>query len=511
MTQPIFPKSLSYPAVPLHALLEKTAQILLEKPALICGTQELSYTQLNRLSNRFANALLRLDVQRGDRVALYLPNTPQFVVACFGALKAGCVVTAVSPLHKERVLQAQLCDSGAKVLVAFDGQQPIIDSLKEKPLHVITADFADSTFSGLLSGLSEAEPGAEVSPATLAALQYTGGTTGTPKAAMLTHKNLVSNATQFAAAINATQDDVFLAALPLFHIYGFTTSLTVPLSVGAKIVLLPKFEPTAVLCAIERHRVTVFCGVPTMYQLLTAQPDLGNYDLASIRVCVSGASALPPQTQKQFMAVTDGVLVEGYGLSEASPVTHCNPPDRATLHVGSIGFPLPDTEVRIVDLETSTRPLPAGEVGELAVKGPQVMSGYWNRPEETALVLRDGWLLTGDIARMGPDGCFYLVDRKKDLIKHKGYSIYPRELEDVLYEHPVVKLCAVVGKPVGMGDEVPVAFVVPKMGTAVSEEELKAFVNCKVASYMAIREVTFQKELPISAAGKVLKRALRKP
>jgi long-chain acyl-CoA synthetase len=248
-----------------------------------------------------------------------------------------------------------------------------------------------------------------------------------------------------------------------------------------------------------------------MYQLLTAQPDLGNYDLASIRVCVSGASALPPQTQKQFMAVTDGVLVEGYGLSEASPVTHCNPPDRATLHVGSIGFPLPDTEVRIVDLETSTRPLPAGEVGELAVKGPQVMSGYWNRPEETALVLRDGWLLTGDIARMGPDGCFYLVDRKKDLIKHKGYSIYPRELEDVLYEHPVVKLCAVVGKPVGMGDEVPVAFVVPKMGTAVSEEELKAFVNCKVASYMAIREVTFQKELPISAAGKVLKRALRKP
>lgn len=512
MTQPSFPSSLSYPDVPLHALLEETAKAYPDKSALVYGAQELSYAQLNRLSNRFAHALLRLGMQQGDRVALYLPNAPHFVIAYFGALKAGAVVTAVSPLHRERELQAQLCDSGAKTIVALKSQQSIIDSLKGNLLqHVIDTDSVDFTFDGLLSASPQVEPGVEVSPDDLAALQYTGGTTGTPKAAMLTHRNLVCNAIQFAAAINAARDDVFLAALPLFHIYGFTTSLTVPISAGAKIVVLPKFEPTAALCAIERHRVTVFCGVPTMYQLLTSQPDLGRYNLASLRLCVSGASALPPQTQKQFMADTGCVLVEGYGLSEASPVTHCNPPDRTALHVGSIGVPLPDTEARIVDLETGTKPLPAGEIGELAVRGPQVMKGYWNRPQESALALRVGWLLTGDVARMTQDGYFYIVDRKKDLIKHKGYSIYPRELEDVLYEHPAVKLCAVVGKLVEVDDEVPVAFVVPKAGKAISEEELKAYVNGKVASYKAIREVTFQKELPISAAGKVLKRALRKP
>jgi len=512
MTQPSFPSSLSYPDVPLHALLEETDKAYPAKSALVYGAQELSYTQLNRLSNRFAHALLRLGVQRGDRVALYLPNAPQFVVAYFGALKAGAVVTAVSPLHRARELQAQLCDSGAKTIVTLKSQQSIIDSLKGKLIkYVIVTDSVDFTFGGLLSSSPESEPGVAVSSDDLAALQYTGGTTGTPKAAMLTHRNLVCNAIQFAAAINASGNDVFLAALPLFHIYGFTTSLTTPFSVGARIVLMPKFEPTAALSAMERYRVTVFCGVPTMYQLLTAHSELGKYSLASLRVCISGASALPPQTQKQFMAATGAILAEGYGLSEASPVTHCTPLGKVALHVGSIGVPLPDTEACIVDLETGTEPLPIGEVGELAVRGPQVMKGYWNRPEESSLALRDGWLLTGDVARMTHDGYFYIVDRKKDLIKHKGYSIYPRELEDVLYEHPAVKLCAVVGKPIGVDDEVPVAFVVPKAGTAISEEELKAYVNGKVASYKAIHEVTFQKELPISAAGKVLKRVLRKP
>jgi long-chain acyl-CoA synthetase len=247
-----------------------------------------------------------------------------------------------------------------------------------------------------------------------------------------------------------------------------------------------------------------------MYSALLANPELGRYDLTSIRVCISGASPLPPYVQKRFMQVTGGFLAEGYGLTEASPVTHCNPVDRTmrTVKVGSIGLPLPDTEARIVDLATGET-LAEGETGELAVKGPQVMKGYWRRPEETALVLRDGWLLTGDIARMDEDGYFFITDRKKDLIKYKDYSVYPRELEDVLYEHPAVKLCAVVGKQDPMAGEVPKAFITLKEGAATSAEEIMAFVNSKVAPYKAIREVEFRKELPVSSAGKVLRRLLQ--
>jgi long-chain acyl-CoA synthetase len=289
-----------------------------------------------------------------------------------------------------------------------------------------------------------------------------------------------------------------------------TTSMTVPISLAAKMVLMPKFEPAKALEAIQRQRVTVFCGVPTMYSVLLANPELGKYDLTSIRVCISGASPLPPQVQKKFMQITGGFLAEGYGLTEASPVTHCNPVDRTmkTVKVGSIGLPLPDTETKIVDLVTGEKTLSQGETGELAVKGPQVMKGYWRKPDETALVLHDGWLLTGDIARMDEDGYFYITDRKKDLIKYKDYSVYPREIEDVLYEHLAVKLCAVVGKPDPVAGEVPKAFIALKEGTVASAEEIMAFVNGKVAPYKAIREVEFRKELPISSAGKVLRRLL---
>ena len=343
-------------------------------------------------------------------------------------------------------------------------------------------------------------------------MQYTGGTTGTSKAAMLTHNNLLSNALAFAAWIKGKPaQETFLTALPLFHIYGMTTSMTVPVSLAAKMVLLPRFEPAKALEAIQQHSVTVFCGVPTMYQALLANPELGKYDLTSIRVCISGASALPPQIQKKFMQITGGFLAEGYGLTEASPVTHCNPIDitMKTVKVGSIGLPLPGTDARIVNLETGKKTLAQGETGELAVKGPQVMKGYWRKPEETALVLRGDWLLTGDIAHMDEDGYFYITDRKKDLIKYKDYSVYPRELEDVLYEHPAVKLCAVIGKPDTAAGEIPKAFIVLKEGKAASAEEITSFVNSKVAFYKAIREVEFRKELPISSAGKVLRRLLQ--
>jgi len=287
--------------------------------------------------------------------------------------------------------------------------------------------------------------------------------------------------------------------------------MNVPISLAAKIVLLPRFDTTAALETIQAQRVTVFCGVPTMYAALLANPNIAKFDLTSVRVCISGASSLSPQVQKEFMEVTGGLLAEGYGLTEASPVTHCSPVDKTvrTVRVGSIGLPLPDTDACIFDLETGEKPLEPAEMGELAVKGSQVMKGYWKKPEETALVLRGGWLFTGDICRMDEDGYFYIVDRKKDLIKYRDYSVYPREIEDVLYGHPAVRLCAVVGKPDSAVGEVPKAYIVLKDGAQATAEEIMRFVEEKVASYKRIREVEFRKELPISSAGKVLKRTLK--
>jgi long-chain acyl-CoA synthetase len=519
------PKNIKYPQVSLQEILKKSAEEFPQKTAIICGEQEITYAQLNVFSNQFANALANLGVRKGDRVAVFLPNIPQFIIAYFGILKAGAVVTAISPLHREREVEYQLSDSGAETIVALDSLFSVVDNVwaKTNLKNVIVTGLDPSkkasvqskpsvwSFQQLTEEASEAPLQVGINPQEdLAVLQYTGGTTGTPKGAMLTHRNMVSNAFAFAAWIKGKPaQETFLTALPLFHIYGMTTSMTVPVSLAAKMVLLPRFEPSKGLEAIQKHGVTVFCGVPTMYSALLANPELGRYDSRSIRVCISGASPLPSQIQKRFMQVTGGFLAEGYGLTEASPVTHCNPVDRTmkTVKVGSIGLPLPDTEARIVDLDTGET-LAQGETGELAVKGPQVMKGYWRRPEETALVLHDGWLLTGDIAHMDENGYFYITDRKKDLIKYKDYSVYPRELEDVLYEHPAVKLCAVVGKPDPLAGEVPKAFILLKEGAAVSAEEIKSFVNGKVAPYKAIREVEFRKELPISSAGKVLRRVL---
>jgi long-chain acyl-CoA synthetase len=524
------PRNLRYPEVPLHAILEKTAKEHPEKAAIAYSETSITYATLNMLSSRFATALATLGVQKGDRVAVFLPNIPQFVISYYAVLKAGAILTAISPLHKEREVAYQLNDSEAETIVTLDTLYPIVEIVwrKTKLKHAVVTNMEEyaknhaTTKMPQVTGVHSfqemmkqpAKPSSvDIDPREdFAALQYTGGTTGRAKGAMLTHLNLVSNAVAFAVWIKgATAKETFLTALPLFHIYGMTTSLNVPVSLAAKMVLLPKFEPLIVLQTIQQHRVTVFCGVPTMYSVLLANPELSRFDLTSIRVCISGASPLPPQVQKRFMEVTGGFLAEGYGLTEASPVTHCNPVDKTlcTVRLGSIGLPLPDTEARIIDVETGENSLACGEPGELAVKGPQVMLGYWRKPEETALVLRDGWLLTGDIARMDADGYFYITDRKKDLIKYKAYSVYPRELEDVLYEHPAVKLCGVVGKPVPVVGEVPKAFVVLKEGIEVTEAELMAFVKEKVAPYKVVREVEFRQQLPISAAGKVLRRALQ--
>ena len=522
------PKNIDYPMVPLHELLRKSAKTHPKKTAVAYFEREITYAELDVLSDRFAAALASLGVKKGGKVAVFLPNIPQFIIAYFGVLKAGAIVTTISPLHKEREVAYQLNDSEAETIVTLDTLYPIAGAAwsKTKLKHAVVTNMKEyaknpaatktpqapnvHSFQELLKPAEP--PRLDINPREdLAALQYTGGTTGTAKGAMLTHLNLVSNAVAFAAWIRGTSADTFLAALPLFHIYGMTTSMTVPVSLAAKIVLLSRFEPASALETIQRHKVTIFCGVPTMYSVLLANPELAKFDLTSIRVCISGASPLPPQVQKKFMQVTGGFLAEGYGLTEASPATHCNPVDKTmrSVRVGSIGLPLPDTDARIVDVETGTKTIAPEETGELAVKGPQIMRGYWRNPEETALVLRSGWLLTGDIARMDSAGYFYITDRKKDLIKYKDYSVYPRELEDVLYEHPAVKLCAVVGKPTPVVGEIPKAFIVLKDGAQATEAEIMAFIKEKVAPYKAVREVEFRQQLPISGAGKVLRRALQ--
>jgi len=525
---PATPKNIDYPEVPLQGLLRKSAKAYPEKVAIAYLEQEITYAELDMLSDQFAVALASLGVKKGDKVAISLPNIPQFIIAYFGILKTDAVLTTISPMHKEREVVYQLNDSEAETIVTLDTLYPLLKTVwrRTKLKHAIVTSMEEYAKNPIVTKtpqapnvhsfqelLKSAESfSVDINPCEdLAALQYTGGTTGTAKGAMLSHMNLVSNAVAFAAWIGGTSADAFLAALPLFHIYGMTTSMTVPVILAAKMILLSRFEPASALKTIQRYRVTVFCGVPTMYSMLLAYPELAKYDVTSIRACISGASPLPPQIQKKFMEVTGGFLAEGYGLTEASPVTHCNPLDKTmrTVRVGSIGLPLPDTDARIVDVETGTKTLAPGETGELAVKGPQVMRGYWRNPEETALVLRDGWLLTGDIARMDRDGYFYITDRKKDLIKYKDYSVYPRELEDVLYEYPAVKLCAVVGKPTPVVGEIPKAFIVLKAADQATEEDIMAFVKEKVASYKAVREVEFRQNLPISSAGKVLRRELQ--
>ena len=534
-------KTIKYPEVPLQSLLRRTVEKYPSQTAMIFQDNKITYRELDALSDKFATALSEMGVRKGDRVALFLPNIPQFVISYYGILKAGAVVTAVSPLFKERELEYQLNNSEAKAIVALDLFYPLVKKVRDKtrleriivtsigeylptlkrvlgtllkkvPKLKVAPEPGVSFFQDLLARYPPRPPEVEIVPKEdLAALQYTGGTTGVPKGAMLTHYSLVSNAAACHEWLRAREaEEVVMTVLPLFHIYGMTTCMNASIFFGSSMVLLPRFDPSEVLKAIEKHRVTLFCGVPTMYAMLVAQPDVAKYDLSSVRFCISGAAPLPPEVQKRFMELTGGVLVEGYGLSEASPVTHCNPLDRTmkTVKVGSIGLPWPDTDAKIVDIETG-KELRPGEVGELAVKGPQVMKGYWKMPEETEAVLREGWLYTGDVGRMDEDGYFYITDRKKDLLKYKGYSVYPREVEDVIYEHPAVKLCAVVGKPDPVAGEIPKAFVVLKEGAIATEQEIMDFVKERVAPYKTVREVEFRKELPMTLVGKVLRRALR--
>jgi long-chain acyl-CoA synthetase len=536
------PKHVDYPEIPLSDLLKNTAESNPNHVAIVYFDREMTYGELNIASDKFATALADLGVKKGDKVALFLPNIPQFVISYYGAIKIGAIETAISPLYKEREVEHQLNDSEAETIVVLDLLYPILEKvldktkvkrvivtglkeymppakaflgslLKKIPSHKVERKPNTYFFQELQSKYEANPPKVDINPKEdLVALQYTGGTTGISKGAMLTHMNLVSNAVACDAWLRGTKGgETFLTVLPLFHIYGMTTGMNAPIFLAGKMVMLPRFDAVSTFQAIQKHRVTVFCGAPTMYAMLLAHPDLKKYDLKSIRFCISGSAPLPPEVQKKWMEVTGGVLVEGYGLTESSPVTHCNPLDKSmkTVNVGSIGLPWPDTDAKIMDIETGEKELGLNEDGELVAKGPQVMKGYWKMPEESAAVLRNGWLYTGDVAKMDVDGYFYITDRKKDLIKYKGYSVYPREIEDVIYEHPAVKICAVIGKPDPVASEIPKAFVVVKEGKTATEEEIKQFVNSKVAPYKAVREVEFRTELPMTLVGKVLRRVLQ--
>ncbi|WP_134684737.1 long-chain-fatty-acid--CoA ligase [Brevibacillus migulae] len=533
--------SLEYPRVSLTHFLVESAKNYPENPALYFMGKRITYSQLLTLSYQCANALISRGVKKGDRVAIMLPNLPQTVIAYYGALFAGAVVVMTNPLYTERELVHQINDSGAETLIALDLLYNRVMSVKAStPLkHVIftsISDFLpivkkwayplvqrkqgqkppaiayDNTIEPFLSILKESATNpvnVEVDPEEdLALLQYTGGTTGVAKGVMLTHMNLVANTVQCGEILYKMKpgQERIIGALPFFHVYGLTTVMNKGIKLGAEIILIPRFDVKQILESIHKLKPTMFPGAPTMYIGLINHPDLPKYDLSSIEACVSGSAPLPLEVQQRFEEITKGKLVEGYGLTEASPVTHSNPLWGKRIS-GSIGLPWPDTDCKVVDPATGEE-LPQGEVGELVVSGPQVMRGYWNRPEDTAATLKDGWLLTGDMGYMDEKGYFYIVDRKKDMIIAGGYNIYPREVEEVLFEHPAVQEAAIIGVPDPYRGETVKAFVILKKGQSVTEEELNQHCRKRLASYKVPRLYEFPEELPKTMVGKVLRRKL---
>lgn len=553
--EPGVPHTLTYSDMPLDAFLSQSSttyphntatkfilKYLAHGKVTVGGT--LTYHQLNECVNRFATALHHIGVRKGDRVACMLPNSPQFIIVFFAAMRLGAVVVAINPTYTSREIAYQLNDSGSETIVLLQMFLPRLQSVRAStPVkRVVVAQIFDTlpvwsqilvarsqrasakerlvsctehdffSFSHLLQ-YSPHPPAVAVSPNDPALFQYTGGTTGLPKAAMLTHRNIVSNTMQTTAWLSDRQDghEKVIAVIPFFHVYGLTVGMLQGISIGSELVIAPNPRPIEnVIKIIAHERCTLFPGVPAMYLGVANNPNVWKYDIQSVRSCLSGSAPLPRDVQERFEAITGGRLVEGYGLTEASPVTHCNP-----LHgvrkPGSIGIPLPDVDAKIVDMETG-EDIPLGDtrVGEMYVRGPQVMKHYWNREEETRLTIDDeGWLHTGDICRVDDDGFFYIVDRKKDMIIVGGLKVLPRDVEEVLFMHPNVRDAVVVGIPQPVrGDEMVKAYIVPQPGTSPDVREIKEFCALYLAPYKVPRDIEFRDELPRSMVGKVLRRAL---
>lgn len=551
------PQEIDIPDIPLYQILDDAAKkypkniatrmVLKYLPLGLAIQSKLTYRELDETANRFANALISLGVQHGDRVAVMLPNTPQTVIAFFGTLKAGATVVNTNPIYTARELEHQLKDSGAETIVIMSGLYDTLAKIKDETnvKNVIVTDVSDSLswpfksmvektlrkagqmkdvpegsgiyhFYDLLKGQSATAPKIQPNPEDVALFQYTGGTTGVPKAAMLTQHNLVANSAQLVAWFPTLDfgKERTLFALPSFHVYGMTVGMLFTIYAGCELVIIPDPRNTThVLDVIEHEKITLYPGVPAMYIGIINHPKVQDYNLRSIKACLSGGAALPVEVAMKFEELTGGKLVEGFGMTESSPVTHANPLI-GEVRIGSIGLPIPNTDAHIVTLEPDDEGKyqileEIGAEGELRVKGPQVMKGYWGRDDETAKTLTpDGWLHTGDIAKMDEDGYFYIVDRKKDLIIAGGYNIVPREVEEVLFMHPKVMEAAVVGVPDPKRGETVKAFIVLIAGEEATPDEIKTYCRENLAPYKIPRLVEFRDELPKSGVGKVLRREL---
>jgi long-chain acyl-CoA synthetase len=549
------PAQVEIPNYPITQDLIDNANLYPHHPALIYGSvveplgnllldRAISFQQLCGLTARFAAGLQATGVKKGDRVVIHLPNCPQFVIATYATLMIGAIVVPSNPEYVARELKYQLNDSEAKTIVTLSLTYPTVKQVraetglkhavvtnvkeyfprllrflftvfrekKEGHYQDISSDADTLWFQDILQSAPPRPSPVEINMGDTAVLMYTGGTTGTIKGAQLTHRNLQANAVQIRnwfPALNEGEETI-LAALPFYHSYGMTTCMNLGIRTRTTNVLIVNPRVTAhILKSIDRHNAGFYPGVPAFYIAIINHPNVSTYHLKSIKACISGAAPLPEKVQKEFEAMTGGRLVEGYGLSEAAPVTHVNPIFGERRN-GTIGLPLPSTEAKIVDIGTGTQELPPGETGEMIVRGPQVMKGYWQKPIETAYALRNGWLYTGDIARMDKDGYFEIVDRKKDVIVGtSGLNIYPSEIEKVLRQHPKIKKCAAIGVPVGIekGERVKV-FVVLEEGETATEDEIRAFCRENLTPYKIPKFIEFRAALPVTPFGKVLRRVL---
>src|SRR3989441_1414766 len=539
---PGVPATLVYPKVPLQAMLDDAAESPPNATATIFFNRKRSYKSISDAAWRFVNGLRRLGVKKGDRVALVLVNSPQFVIAFYGAVRAGATVVPCNPRYTAPELQRQLADSGAMAVVVLSRFYPLVKAARASTSveHVIVTNIKEEmppvlrvlftlakekkdghrqsfagdpgavAFSEVLSAAVEAfDVGTR--PDDLAVLQYTGGTAGVSKGAMLSHRALVANTLQCRSWFTNLRDGegTAMAVMPFFHVYGLTVVMSLAVQSAAAMVLEPQLELEHLLKDVQRHRPGLFCGAPIIYNMINNSPLATKYDLSSIEACVSGSAPLLVETHRRFVELTGAKLVEGYGLTEAAPVTHCNPLfGEGKQKVGSIGIPYPDVESKIVDLETGERELGPGESGELILRGPQLMDGYYKRPDETAQTLRNGWLYTGDIATVDPEGYVSIVDRKKEMIIVSGFNVYPREVEEALAMHPAVMDAAAIGIPHPIKGEEVKAFVVLKPGANATADDIRAHCEKHLAPFKRPKEIEFRDSLPKTLIGKTLRRQL---
>jgi long-chain acyl-CoA synthetase len=524
---------MNYPRRPLHEILRITAVEVPDSPATAFLGAQLTFAQLKERSDKLATALSRLGIKQHDRVGIMLPNCPQYIIAAFAIMRLGAIVVNVNPLYTPREVLVVAEDSGMRAMLTLDLLAPLIQAVREqaKIENVIITSLAEYSvaaspaptidgtlrLSDLLAGVAEPNcPRVEISSDDIAVLQYTGGTTGVPKGAMLTHYNIFANVIQadcWGHSSTRRGEDTYLLVIPFFHIYGFTVGMMEGVWRGARQVLIPKYDVEALLSAIHTYSPTYFPAVPTIYISLLNHPKAKESGIDKIRIFNCGSAPLPLEVIEQFERLTGGTLNEGYGLSEASPVTHTTPA-LSRRKPGSIGLPLPDTDIKIVDLETGQSEVPVGSEGELCIAGPQVMKGYWNRADETAIALRKDeagrtWLYTGDVARMDEDGYMYIVQRKKDMIIVGGFNVYPSEVEGVLYTHPSVMEAAVIGIPDPYRGEAVKACVVLRQGALATPEELTEHCKRSLAEFKVPGKIEIRESLPKTAVGKILHRVLR--